>query len=273
MSAILRRSALMAALLLGARPGPAQDTPGPGLDPLRDVGIDQRLGERLPLELAFRNELGRTVQLGEFFDEKPVVLAFVYYRCPMLCTLVLNGLLRCLRALPFDTGEEFQVVLVSIDPKEGPDLAQAKKAAYLEQYGREGTEGGWHFLTGDQRSIAALTSACGFRYVYQEEIDEYAHGSGILVATPDGVLSHYFYGVEYSARELRLALREASDGRVGSIVDAFLLLCYHYDPRTGRYGIAIMNATRAAGGLTVLLLGGLIVFLVHRERRGAIPAG
>ena len=264
---------LLAALLCGAAVA-RQGTQAPleqRFDPTQDIGIDQRLGERVPLELIFRDEDGREVRLGDYFGERPVVVALVYYECPMLCTLVLNGMVRSFRALSLDIGEDFEIVTVSIDPTETPELALSKKEGYLASYvegaERPGAAAGWHFLTGEQQAIDALAEAVGFRYVYDEEAGEYAHASGIMVATSEGVLSRYLYGIEYITRDLRLALVEASQGQVGSFVDQVLLLCYHYDPTTGRYGFAIMAALRTGGIATVGLIVGFVLLSLRRERR------
>jgi protein SCO1/2 len=235
-------------------------------DPSQDVGIDQRLGEHIPLDLEFRDERGQTVKLASYFGKKPVVLALVYYQCPMLCTLVLNDLVRALRALPLELGRDFEIVTVSIDPRETPQLAATKKASYVETYGRDGSA--WHFLVGDEASIGALARAIGFRYVYDAEADQYAHAAGLIVATPEGVLSRYLYGVEYAPRDLRLALVEAGDGRVGGLADQVLMLCFHYDPTTGKYGFAIMSALRIAGVATVVVLVAFMLRSLRRERRG-----
>ncbi|MBI1927913.1 SCO family protein [Candidatus Poribacteria bacterium] len=224
-------------------------------DILREVGIDQRLNEQVPLDLVFRDETGKLVRLGDYFGEKPVILSLVYYECPMLCTLVLNGLLKSLRALSFDVGKEFNVVTVSFNPGETPTLAAAKKAEYIQHYSRPGTAEGWHFLTGQEASIQQLAQAVGFRYVYDAQKNQFAHASGIMVLTPQGRLSHYFYGIEYSPRDIRLSLVEASANKIGSPVDQLLLYCYHYDPTTGKYGVIIMNIIRLAGLGTVLALG------------------
>ncbi len=249
---------------LGVVPGQAEN----GLPaPLRDVGIDQRLNEQVPLDLVFRDETGRRVQLGEYFGKKPVVLSLVYYQCPMLCTLVLNGLLRSLRAISFDAGNQFNVVTVSFDPRETPRLAAEKKKLYLEMYRRPRAEQGWHFLTGDEPSIQALARAVGFRYVYDPKLGQFAHASGIMVLTPQGRMARYLYGLEYSARELRLGLVEASAGKIGSPVDQVLLFCFHYDPFTGKYGMVIMNVIRAAGLATVLALGTFMALMFRQEKR------
>jgi len=240
---------------------------------LDEVGIDQKLNEPVPLDLEFRDETGKTVQLRDYFGEKPVVLSLVYYECPMLCTMVLNGLLRSFRALTFDVGKDFTVVTVSFDPRETPALAAAKKKTYIEGYGRPVAADGWHFLTGDEASIKRLTQAVGFRYVYDEETKQFAHASGIMVLTPQGKLARYFYGIEYAPKDLRLGLVEASAGKVGSPVDQVLLYCYHYDPQTGKYGVVIMNVLRLAGGATVLILGAFMFVMFRRDRRLRIENG
>jgi protein SCO1/2 len=234
---------------------------------LREVGVDQRLGEQVPLDTTFVDESGRTVRLGEYFGGRPVVLALVYYECPMLCTQVLNGLVGSLEALTFTAGREFDVVVVSFDPGETPALAAAKKATYLRRYGRPDAEAGLHFLTGRAESIDALTAAVGFRYAYDASIDQYAHPAAISVLTADGRVSRYLFGIEFAPRDLRLALVEATDRRIGSVIDQALLFCYHYDPETGTYGLAIMNVIRLAGLLTVGLAAAFIVGSLRRERR------
>jgi protein SCO1/2 len=234
---------------------------------LKGVGIEQRLNELLPLDAEFTDEHGSRVNLGEYFGEKPVILALVYYECPMLCTLELNGLLRALRVVPLELGTDFDVVTVSFDPGETPDLAMGKKSEYASQYGREGSEQGWHFLTGSAESIERLAGAVGFSYRYDPATDLFTHASAIFVATPEGHLSKYFYGIEYSARDLRLGLVEASAGKIGTAVDELLLFCFHYDPATGKYGVVIMNVLRLAGIATVIVLGGFIVLMLRRDRR------
>jgi protein SCO1/2 len=234
---------------------------------LREIGIDQRLNERLPLDLRFRDENGRDVRLGDYFGRRPVVIALVYYECPMLCTQVLNGLVSALKVLTFDAGREFEVVAVSFDPKEGPGLASAKKQSYVERYGRPGTEAGWHFLTGPSESIDRLTGALGFRYAYDAKRDQFAHGAAITVATPAGVISRYFYGIEYAPRDLRLGLVEASADRIGTIADRVLLYCYHYDPATGRYGFVALTLVRIGGILTVAAFAMFLWLERRRVRR------
>ena len=235
--------------------------------PLRDVGIDQKLDEQLPLDLTFRDETGKPVQLRKYFGQKPVLLSLVYYDCPMLCTLVLNGLVRSLRAVPLDVGGQFQVVTVSFDPRETAALAAAKKETYVERYGRAQASQGWHFLTGDEASIQQLTRAVGFRYTYDEKSGQFAHATGIMVLTPTGRLARYFYGIEYSPRDLRLALVEASANKIGSVVDQLLLFCFHYDPKTGKYSLVVMNVLRIAGMGTLLALGSFMLVMFRRDRR------
>jgi protein SCO1/2 len=225
---------------------------------LKKVGIDQKIGQQLPLDLTFRNEAGRDVRLGEFFGSRPVVLALAYYDCPMLCTQVLNGMTGALKTLSFDAGKDFDVVVVSIDPKDNFQVAAHKKASYVQHYGRPQTAAGWHFLTGQESSIKPLADALGFRYVYDANIKQYAHGAAIYVATPKGVVSRYLLGIDFAPRDLRLALVEASNNVLGSVVDQVLLLCYHYDPATGKYGAAAINAIRVGFVATV---AGFLAFL------------
>lgn len=260
----IRVCVLLCVCVLSAVSAPAQNTrPGP----LRAVDIEQRLGEQVPLELLFRDETGKSVPLRAYFGDKPVILALVYYECPMLCTLVLNGLLRSLRALSFNVGDEFTVVTVSFNPRDTPAIALAKKQAYLHAYARPGAASGWHFLTGEEASIQKLTHAVGFRYVYDAATEQYAHASGIMVLTPQGKLARYFYGIEYAPRDLRFGLIEASANTIGSPVDRVLLFCYHYDPVTGKYGVLIWNVLRVAGLVTVLSLGTFMVMMFRRDRR------
>jgi len=234
---------------------------------LREVGIDQKLSAPLPLHLSFLDENGKAVQLQQYFGEKPVILCFVYYECPMLCTQVLNGLLESLKTLSFDAGNQFNVITVSFDPNETPKLAAEKKADYLKQYSRASAERGWHFLTGDTAAIRQLTSAAGFRYKYDPATKQFAHASGIMVITPQGKIARYFYGIEYASRDLRLALVEASENKIGSPVDQLLLYCFHYDPLTGKYGLVIMNVLRVAGIATVMALGTFMIVMFRRDRK------
>ncbi len=264
---------LLALPSLAQAPPPAAPRPsdGPARDSrpaiLREVGIAQRLGSSLPLDAIFKDEDGRPVRLGAYFGNRPVILVLAYYNCPMLCTEVLNGLLGSLKTLSFDVGREFQVVTVSFDPDERPADAAAKKKAYLDAYGRSGAAAGWHFLTGPLASIERVTEAVGFRYAKDERTGQFAHAAAIYVATPDGRLSRYFYGIDYAPRDLRLGLIEASDRKIGTPVDALLLYCYHYDPTAGRYGAVVVNMLRVGGSLAVLILGGLVLGMLRRERR------
>ena len=239
---------------------------------LREIGFDQKLDAPLPLDTTFRDEDGRTVRLGEFFGKRPAVLAFVYYDCPMLCTQIVNALASSLRTMSLTAGEDFDVVVVSFDPRETPALARQKKAEYLNRYGRPDTAAGWHFLTGEQASITTLTQAAGFRYSWDEDTKQFAHPSGVIVVTPDGRPARYLFGIEYGPRDLRLSLVEASAGKIGSPADQLLLFCYHYDPMVGRYGLVIMRVLRLAGVATVLAIAGFIVVMVRREKRTG-PAG
>jgi protein SCO1/2 len=234
---------------------------------LKDVRIEQRLGAQLPLDAALRDEAGRAVKLGDYFKgPRPVAFALVYYKCPMLCNQILNGLVSGLRGVALTPGKDFDVVVLSFDPREGPADAAKKKETVLHDYRRLETAAGWHFLTGDKAAIDAVTAAAGFHYYFDEATNQFAHASAVMVATPGGQLSHYFYGIEYAPRELRLGLVEASAGKTGSPVDQLLLYCYHYDPTTGRYGPAIMNIMRLCGVVTVL---GLVALIGVMRRRGA----
>jgi protein SCO1 len=235
---------------------------------LRDVGLDQKLGSALPLDLTFRDEHGQSVALRQFFGQKPVVLTLVYYQCPMLCTEVLNGLLRATKELSLQIGKDFTIVTVSIDPAERPILANVKHELYTGLYGRRGAAQGWHFLTGDEAQIKALAQAVGFRYAYDSASGQFAHPSGIMLLTPDGKLARYFYGISYPSRDLRLGLVEASQEKIGSPVDQILLFCYHYDPATGKYGLLISRVIKAAAALTVFSLGLVIALLFRRENYG-----
>lgn len=253
---------------------PMQPSAGPAmLQPskvIQDVGIDQNLEAQLPLDLVFRDETGKQVKLGDYFvdnDGKPVVLTLVYYECPMLCGMTLNGMAKSFKPLELEIGKDYDVLTVSFDPTEGPELAKAKKANYVEQYGRSGAEQGWHFLTGDQASIDALCKTVGFKYVYDEATQQYAHASVMMVITPQGKISRYFYGLEYSSRDLRLGLVEAGQNKIGTLADAVLLFCYHYDPEKGAYAKDVMNLLRAGGVLTILSLGTFITVMLIRDRR------
>jgi protein SCO1/2 len=239
-----------------------------GLPPaLQGIRIEQKLDAQVPLDLEFRDESGAPVRLNDLIGDKPVILTLVYYECPMLCTLVLNGLVKSMNALPFEVGREFAVVSVSIDPGEAPELATSKKDAYLKMYNKEGAREGWRFLTGDLESIDRLAEAVGFHYEYDPSTDQFAHAAGIMVLTPKGRVARYFYGIEYSARDLRLALVEASENRIGGLADQILLFCYHYDPATGEYGPATFFLMRVGGAITVFGIGLFVLYSLRREKR------
>jgi cytochrome c oxidase subunit 2 len=240
-----------------------------------DIGFDQRLDEQVPLDLAFRDESGKTVRLGDYFNRKPVILALVYYQCPMLCNQVLNGLAGALKALSFEAGKEFEVVVVSINPRETSELAAAKKESYARDYGRASAAAGWHFLTGDPKPIENLAQSVGFRYAYDSMLNQYAHASGVVVLTPKGRVARYFYGIEYAPRDLRFGLIEAAEERIGTPVDQVLLLCYQYDPKTGKYSAAVMKSLRLGGVVTVIGIAALLLALNRKAKsasRRAKPA-
>ena len=243
-------------------PRPTSVTAKPGL--LKSIAIDQKIGQQLPLDLTFKDEHGADVRLGQFFGAKPVVLALAYYECPMLCTQVLNGMTGALKTLSFDAGKDYEVVVVSIDPRDTPQLAAEKKANYVDHYGRPGTAAGWHFLTGTNDSIKPLAAAIGFHYAYDENLKQFAHGAAIYVATPHGVISRYLLGIDFAPRDLRLAMVEASNNKLGTVRDQVLLLCYHYDPSDGKYGAAVLNAVRAGFIVTV---GAFLAFVFVSRRR------
>jgi protein SCO1/2 len=268
---ILRNSVIIAAFCSCASV-PAQtsnDVP----PQLRNVRVEQKLESQVPLDLKFRSEGGSPVTLRQLFRGKPVILSLVYYNCPRLCSLTLTGLLKTLRTLDFNVGREFDVVTVSFDPRETPQLAAAKKTGYVTAYGREGASEGWHFLTGEQRDILRLTNAVGFGFEYDTTQEQFAHASVIMVLTPGGKVSRYFFGLEFSPRDLRLGLVEAADNRIGSVADQVLLYCFEYDPHTGKYSMAILNVIRLFGVVTVLLIAAFIAWTLRREsvrRRGRL---
>ena len=264
---------LLLLALVSARPIASQTPPASTLPPLlRQVSFDPQLNAAVPLDLTFHDEAGRAVRLQDYFVGGPVILALVYYGCPMLCNQVLQDLSSSLRVLSFDPGKQFGVVAVSFDPQETPAMAAAKKQDTLERYRRPGTAAGWHFLTGEEPSITALTRAVGFRYAYDPKTKLYAHASGILVLTPQGRISRYFYGIEYAPRDLRLGLVEASANKIGSPVDRILLFCYRYDPATGKYGALVMRLVRLGGILAVLGLAASILMFRRREQHTRLRA-
>jgi protein SCO1/2 len=275
------RAALLTAVVLagGLVASPAAQSNVPGVNPapgmpssqmpgvLAKVSFEQRLNEQLPLDLPFTDEDGRAVRLGDYFGERPAILAFVYYECPMLCTQVLNGLTTSLTVLQETVGREFDVIAVSFDPRETAALASGKKKAHLDRYKRPESADGWHFLTGSEESIKALTGAAGFQYVWDDATQQFAHPSGIVVTTPQGRVSRYFFGIDYAARDVKFALMESSAGKIGSAIDRLLLYCYHYDPATGSYGFVAMGAVRLGGVVTLLALVGFVVVSLRRESR------
>jgi protein SCO1/2 len=234
---------------------------------LRDVGLDQRLGEQVALDAVFHDEAGQAIRLGDYFGAKPVVLVLSYFQCPRLCPLVLDGLTKTLKTLAFSIGEQFQVIMVSIDARDTPAMATAKKNRYVQQYGRPGAADGWHFLTGASAEIGRLARSVGFRYTYDASADQFVHAAGMMIVTPQGKLARFFYGLDYPSRAVRLGLVEAAANTIGSPVDRLLLFCYHYDSSTGKYSLVIMNVVRLAGAATVLGMGALMGILFYRERR------
>jgi protein SCO1/2 len=231
---------------------------------LKNVGIQQNLDAQIPPDLIFKDETGKTVRLGDYFGQKPTILSLVYYKCPMLCGEVLSGLTSALKVLKFNVGDEFSVLTVSFDPKDTPEIGAAKKAEYMERYKRPGAAAGWHFLTGSQDSIDALTKAAGFQYQYDPRTEQFAHSTAIMILTPEGKIAQYYYGVEYAPKDLRLGLIQASENKIGTVVDEILLYCYHYDPTTGRYGAVISRILQLSALATVLMLGLLLVGLIRR---------
>lgn len=274
----LSRGRMMAAAILTAAaaclPAAAPSQPRPmATKVFNDVGIEQRLGEQIPLDLTFTDEGGRRVALSEYFGTKPVVLSLVYYKCQMLCPQVLEGMTGTFRTLEnMNIGREFDVISVSFDHREGPADAVSRKEKYIREYAREGAAENWHFLTGDSISIAKLADAVGFLYLYDEKTGQFAHASGLMIATPEGKLSRYLYGIEYQADDLRFSLMEASNENIGSPVDKLLLLCYHYDPASGTYGLVVLNLLRGGGMLAILAIGGYILVNVLRDRRKVAAA-
>ncbi len=242
---------------------------------LQRIAFDQKLDAQLPLDLILTDEEGKQQPLRTYFGDRPVLFVLAYYRCPMLCNQVLGGVLKSTNALKFVAGRDFEIVVVSFDPSDTPAMAAAKRDSYLKRYHHADGRDGWHFLTGSQETVAKLAETVGFTYVYDERSNQFAHASGIMIVTPDGRLSQYFYGIDFATRDLRLALVEASQGEIGNLVDQVLLTCFHYDPLTGRYGVAILSIVRIAGVITVLAIVGYIALSLYRERhvkRGLAPS-
>jgi len=247
--------------------GPSIESPPANVRPpgLKHVGIEQHLDEQIPTDLPFRDETGKSVRLGDYFGKHPIILNLVYYKCPMLCSEVLSGLTSALKAMKFNVGQDFDVLTVSFDPRETPQDASGAKATWLKRYGRPGAEKGWHFLTGPQASIDTLTKAAGFSYDYSEKSGQFAHATAIILLTPDGKIAQYYYGVEFSPKDLRLAMVEASHNKIGSLTDQILLYCYHYDPNAGRYSLLILRVLRLAAVATMVLLGGFLFVMFRRD--------
>jgi protein SCO1/2 len=235
--------------------------------PLSRVSIEQRLDSQMPLDAEFRDEAGKTVKLGDYFGKRPVILALVYYQCPMLCTQILNGVVRAAKVLTFTPGQEYDVIALSFDAREGPADAAAKKAVYMRDFGHPETASAWHFLTGGVNSIKRVTQAVGFNYVWDVHTAQFAHASAVYILTPQGKLSKYFYGIDYSPKDMRLALVEASQNKIGNPVDRILLYCYHFDPHAAKYTPYALALLRAAGAATVLIFGGFVFISLRRERR------
>lgn len=265
---LARLTLVLALLLTAVSPVGAQGTLPQDL--IKEVGFEQKLEAQLPLDLPFTDSTGQAVRLGDYFGQKPVILALGYYECPMLCSFVRNELFESLKDLDFTIGQEFNVVIVSIDPAETAETAETKRRVSMMEYERSIHEAGWNFLVGEEPAIQALADAIGFRYTYDPEIEQYLHPSGIVIATPEGQLSHYIFGIDYPARDLRLGLVEAAANKIGSPADQFLLLCYHYDPVEGEYTLAVMNFIRAFGALSVLGIGAF-VYLLHRRQPDQPP--
>ena len=248
---------------------PAQSEPNGMPEALKAVGIEQKLGSQLPLDTELKDEDGKAVKLGNYFNTgRPVILALVYYECPMLCNQVLNGLTGSLKGMSFDAGKEFDVVAISFDARENdkPDLAKNKKASYVERYNRPGSEKGWHFLTGTQESIDKVTSSAGFSYKWDEKSNQFAHAAAVMIVTPDGKMSRYFYGIDYSPKDLKFGIMESAQDKIGNAAEQLLLYCYHYDPASGKYGLAILNVIRLGGVLTVLGMG-VMGFVFWRKNK------
>jgi len=260
---LLAASAFGQGMTKGILSPPANVRP-PGL---KNVGIEQNLNEQIPPDLVFRDETGQSVRLGDYFGKRPLILNLVYYQCPMLCGEVLSGLTSSLRILKFDVGKDFDVLTVSFNPRETPAIAAAKKAEYINRYGRPGAAQGWHFLTGPQESIDALTKAAGFQYQYDPATGQFAHATAIAVLTPQGKIAQYYYGVEYAPKDLRLGLVQASNNKIGNLVDEVLLYCYHYDPAVGKYGAVITRILRLSAAATILLIGMMLAVLMRRSPR------
>jgi protein SCO1 len=272
-SAVLAATAVVSATAQSNAPG-LRPAPGPTSSAmptaLQAVHFDQKLDAQLPLDATFKNDRGDVVTLGSLYGRRPVVLAFVYYECPMLCNQILNGLVSGVGVLDQTVGKDFDVVAISFDARETPVQAAAKKASYLDRYGRPGTDAGWHFLTGDEANIKRVTDAAGFSFSWDAATQQFAHASGIIVSTPGGRLARYLFGIEYPPRDLKFALMESSEGRIGSVVDQLLLYCYHYEPSTGSYSSSVMNAVSVGGAVTMAALLGFVAISLRRDTRAPV---
>jgi protein SCO1/2 len=256
-------SLLTALLLVSAASVQAQ----PEAQVLQRIGYEQNLDTQLPMDVPFTRHDGETVTFRDLFQGRPVIVAPIYYNCPMLCGLIVNGLLDSIKQITFNPGVEYDIVVFSFDPREGADLAEGNRNVFLEQYGREGVGDGIHFLVGEDSSITQMTAALGFQYEWVPELNDFAHASGVVVATPEGRISRYFYGIMYPPRDVRLGLVEASENKIGSPVDQLLLFCYHYDPTTGKYGLVIHRVVNTAAVLTAVILGTFLTVMLRREKR------
>ena len=236
---------------------------------VQNVGIDQHLDQQVTLSLPMRDENGRNVTLGDYFGKRPVILVMAYYECPNLCTMVMNGVFGAMKTLPFVAGQDFDVVSVSFNPHETPALAKEKKQSYLDGYHETGHASGYHFLTADEPAIEQLCKEVGFRYSYDSTTKQYSHASGIMMLTPDGKLSRYFYGVEFAPSDMKYGLMDASNRKIGSITDQVLIFCYHYDPTTGKYGAAISTLLKIGGSLTLLAMGGMFYIFYRKTKKAA----
>ena len=266
------RAALVAALYVSLVSIRARaDAAAPDMEilppPPQEVGFDQNIGRLVPLDATFKDETGKEVRLGDYFSTKPVVLSFAYDTCPMLCDLAVQGLAKSFKGINLSAGSDFTVVTISFDPRDTPERAKGKKRLALEHYGRDGAAAGWAFLTGDKASIDRVTAAAGFRYIWDAEAKQYAHPTGAVVVTPQGTIARYLFGIEYAPKDLRLSLVEASTGKLGNVIDQLVLLCYHYDPRIGKYGPFALGLMRAGGAVTLLSIGALVFVMSRRERK------
>jgi protein SCO1/2 len=270
LAAVLISAGLSATAQAPPKLQPGEDVPNRKPSILDNVGIEQRLNQQVPLDLAFTDETGQAVQLRQYFGSKPVILALVYYQCPMLCSQVLNGMTGALNSIVrFNVGRDFNVITVSFDPRDTPQNAAENKKSYLSRYRRAGAAQGWHFLTGRKDQIDALATAVGFHYAWDPQVKQFAHASGIMLLTPDGRLAQYYYGIEYVPRNIQLGLIEASQGKIGNLADELVLYCFHYDPTQGRYGAAVFNILRVSALATLLLLGGFMIVMFRRDRLAA----